>query len=91
VFRGLGAVIAEKFAAEGSNIAINYASNAEAANSLAERLKKEFGVKTAVLQGDAGVLADCKYLVHETIKAFGGIDVIIGNAVSLLLVLPRVT
>jgi NAD(P)-dependent dehydrogenase (short-subunit alcohol dehydrogenase family) len=81
----LGAVIAEKFAAEGSNVGINYASNAEAANTLAERLKKEYGVKTAVFQGDAGVLADCKYLIHETIKAFGGIDVIIGNAVSFFL------
>jgi hypothetical protein len=90
IIRGLGAVIAEKFAAEGSNVGINYASNAEAANTLAERLKKEYGVKTAVFQGDAGVLADCKYLVHETIKTFGGIDVIIGNAVGIPLYPSRV-
>jgi hypothetical protein len=36
-----------------------------------------------VIQGDAGVMADIKYMVHETIKTFGGIDVIIGNAVRI--------
>jgi len=28
------------------------------------------------------VLADCARCVQETVKAFGGIDIIIGNAVS---------
>jgi NAD(P)-dependent dehydrogenase (short-subunit alcohol dehydrogenase family) len=37
-----------------------------------------------VIQGDGGDLKDCKYMVHETIKEFGGIDVIIGNAVCLI-------
>jgi hypothetical protein len=30
---------------------------------------------------DAGVTADCVKCVQETIEAFGGIDIIIGNAV----------
>ncbi|KAF2399098.1 NAD(P)-binding protein, partial [Trichodelitschia bisporula] len=78
--RGLGAVIARKFAAEGSNVAINFVNRPEPAQELAATLAKEYGVKTVVLQGDCGVLVDCKHVVHETIKAFGGIDVIIGNA-----------
>ena len=28
------------------------------------------------------MLADCAHCVQETVKAFGGIDIIIGNAVS---------
>lgn len=32
---------------------------------------------------DAGVLADCARCVQETVKAFGGIDIIIGNACSI--------
>jgi len=44
-------VIGEKFAAEGCNIAINYASNKDAADKLAEKLQSEFKVKTAVIQG----------------------------------------
>jgi NAD(P)-dependent dehydrogenase (short-subunit alcohol dehydrogenase family) len=81
--RGLGAKIAEKFASEGANVVINYSANETAASELAARLKSEYGVQTHIVQGDAGVTADIKYLVHETIKTLGGIDVIIGNAVSL--------
>jgi hypothetical protein len=29
------------------------------------------------------VIAECNNLVEETIKAFGGLDVIIGNAVRI--------
>jgi hypothetical protein len=48
--RGLGAVVAEKFAAEGSNVAINFANQEEPAVKLAERLKKDYGVKTTVIR-----------------------------------------
>ena len=49
--RGLGALVAEKFAAEGSNVAINYVTNAERGNETAEKIEKEFKVKTMVIQG----------------------------------------
>lgn len=49
--RGLGAAIAEKFAAEGSNVAINFANREQPAVELAERLKTEYGIKTTVIQG----------------------------------------
>jgi NAD(P)-dependent dehydrogenase (short-subunit alcohol dehydrogenase family) len=49
--RGLGAAIVEKFAAEGSNVAINFANREQPAVELAERLKKEYGIKTTVIQG----------------------------------------
>ena len=50
-FRGLGAAIAEKFAAEGSNVAINFVNREEPAIGLAERLKRDYDVKTTVIQG----------------------------------------
>lgn len=49
--RGLGVSIAEKFAAEGCNIAINYLSSEQAANDLALRLQSEYNIKTATIQG----------------------------------------
>lgn len=49
--RGLGAVVAEKFAAEGSNIVINYVSNKEAADQVTAKIEKEHKVKVAVVQG----------------------------------------
>lgn len=49
--RGLGALVAEKFAAEGSNVAINYNSNKAAADNVASEISSKYGVKTIVIQG----------------------------------------
>jgi len=54
--RGLGALLAEKFAKEGCNIAINYASREEPARELAKKIEKECGIKTCVLQGVSGMM-----------------------------------
>jgi NAD(P)-dependent dehydrogenase (short-subunit alcohol dehydrogenase family) len=75
--------VCEKFAAQGCNIAINYFSNADAAKQLSEKIKKEHNVKTIVIQGDGGVLNDCKSMVQDTVKEFGGLDILIGNAVRV--------
>jgi len=78
--RGLGAEITRRFAAEGCNIAINYANNEKAANDLAKEVEQKHNVKTTIIQGDATNLADCSRCIQETIKQFGGIDIIIANA-----------
>lgn len=49
--RGLGALVAEKFAAEGCNIAINYVSNSERAEQTAKKIEKEYKAKTVIVQG----------------------------------------
>lgn len=49
--RGLGALVAEKFAIEGSNVAINYVSNKEAADKVASDITIKYNVKTIVIQG----------------------------------------
>ncbi|KAK5107908.1 hypothetical protein LTR62_000568 [Meristemomyces frigidus] len=77
---GLGAEICRKFAAEGCNIAINYANNEVPAQDLAKEIEETYKVKTLILKGDCGVMAECASCVQDTIKAFGGIDGIIGNA-----------
>ena len=78
--RGLGAEVARKFAAEGSNIAINYANNEEPAQKLSKEIQDKHGVKTTVIKGDGTNMEDCKRCVQDTVKAFGGIDIIIANA-----------
>ncbi|MCJ1299270.1 hypothetical protein MMC08_002062 [Hypocenomyce scalaris] len=78
--RGLGALVAEKFAAEGCSIAINYVSNADRAKQTAEKLEKEYNAKTVLVQGDVGVLADCDRTIKESISGLGGLDIIIANA-----------
>ena len=51
MIRGLGALSVEKFASEGSNIAINYMSNKETADKLASDVANKYNVKTVVIQG----------------------------------------
>jgi len=75
--KGLGAVICKKFAQEGCNVAINFSSDSEAADKLAEELK-EYGGKVFTIKADAGSMADCARCVQETIKALGGLDILIG-------------
>lgn len=49
--RGLGALLCERFAAEGCNIVVNYVSNESAAKELTEKLEKEYSVKSCIIQG----------------------------------------
>ncbi|KAK6431858.1 hypothetical protein LTR95_011977 [Oleoguttula sp. CCFEE 5521] len=77
--RGLGAEIARKFAAEGANVAINYANNEEPARKLAAELEENHKVKTAVIKADCGNMAEVTACVQEATKTFGGLDIIIGN------------
>jgi len=76
----LGAEIVRKFAAEGCNVAINYASSRDAAEKLAQEVQEKHSIKTAVLKGDTTSMDDCKKCVQDTVDAFGGIDGIIANA-----------
>lgn len=78
--RGLGAVVCVKFAKEGANVAITYMANKARAEQVAKECESH-GVKTLLMQADGGSSADCTRVVEETSKQFGGLDVIIGNAV----------
>ncbi|RFU77890.1 hypothetical protein TARUN_4358 [Trichoderma arundinaceum] len=69
-----------KFAEEGANVAINYVSNEEAAQKIADSLEKEFSCKAFVIKGDAEKREDNVRLVQETVKNLGGLDIIVANA-----------
>ncbi|MDI1487296.1 MAG: hypothetical protein OHK93_006565 [Ramalina farinacea] len=73
-------MIAEKFAGEGCNVAINYMASKDAAQQLAERIGKQYGIKTALLQGDVAIQSDCHKLVDETVDSLGGLDILVSNA-----------
>jgi NAD(P)-dependent dehydrogenase (short-subunit alcohol dehydrogenase family) len=51
MYRGLGALVAEKFAAEGSNVAINYVSNEDRAKETAAKIESQYKVKVVIIQG----------------------------------------
>ncbi|KAK1138755.1 hypothetical protein N8T08_002020 [Aspergillus melleus] len=78
--RGLGAVVAQKFAAEGCNVAINYVSSKDAAEKLASDLQSQYNVKAITIQGDASLQSDCSRAVKTTIEQLGGLDIVVSNA-----------
>ncbi|KAL8694742.1 MAG: hypothetical protein Q9218_000668 [Villophora microphyllina] len=75
-----GALLAEKFAAEGCNVAINYNASEDRAKQVAEKIKKTYSVTVIIVKGDQGILVDCENTVQKTIDGLGGIDIIVSNA-----------
>ena len=77
--RGIGNEIAKKFAKEGCNLVLNYASD----STDVEKIKSEFdeyGIDVLVLKADVSVFEDCENLVKEAIAKFGKIDILVNNA-----------
>jgi NAD(P)-dependent dehydrogenase (short-subunit alcohol dehydrogenase family) len=79
--RGLGALVAEKFAAEGCHVAINYVANHERARDTARKINQACKTKAVIIQGDVGLLADCERIIQEALSKLGGLDIIVSNAV----------
>lgn len=50
-FSGIGALVAERFASEGANVAINYVSNEERAKETESKITSQYNVKTTIIQG----------------------------------------
>lgn len=78
--RGLGALVAQKYAAEGCNVAINYLSSKDVAEELASSLRTQYGVNAVTVQGDASRRQDCSNAIKTTIEQLGGLDIVVSNA-----------
>src|ERR1700753_3333320 len=81
--RGIGAVIARRFAQDGPKVVVNYASSATEANAVVEEIKKAGGDAIAV-QADVSKKQDSITLFDATEKAFGNADILINNAGLIL-------
>src|SRR5690606_3019544 len=77
--RGLGKAIAERYAALGADIVVNYAGNKAAADEVVSNIKAT-GVKVISVQADMSKVADIERLFAEAKKAFGKIDIVVANA-----------
>lgn len=80
---GIGAAIARGFAGEGAAVAIHYFSGAEPAKKLAAEIAAAGG-KAVTVGGDVRKLKDAASIVEDTVKAIGGIDVLVNNAGGLV-------
>lgn len=77
--RGLGKAIAERYAALGANIVLNYSRDKASADEVENNIKA-MGVKVIAVQADVSKLEDIRRLFAEAKKAFGKIDIVVANA-----------
>ena len=77
--RGIGAAVCRLAAGAGYRVAINYASNQEAAETLVAEIKAGGGEAFAV-KGDVGDEANVLSMFETVDKRFGSLDAFVNNA-----------
>jgi 3-oxoacyl-[acyl-carrier protein] reductase len=77
--KGIGASIAEYFAAEGASVVVNYASSKSGADAVVKRIAAKGG-KAIAVQADVANSPDIERLFAETKAAFGKLDILVNNA-----------
>jgi len=77
--RGLGKAIAERYAALGADIVINYSKDKASAEEVLSNISA-MGARVIAVQADVSKVADLERLFAEAKKAFGKIDIVVANA-----------
>lgn len=77
----IGRAIATAFGAEGARVAVAYHSNADGAKETAARVEQGGG-SAIVTQLDLGSQESIERSVAEATDAFGGVDVLVNNAIA---------
>lgn len=77
--RGIGAAIAERLAADGFAVVINYSGNPAPADALAAKIQANGG-QALVCKADVGDVDAVRRMFNATETTFGGVDVLINNA-----------
>ena len=77
--RGIGAAIAERLAADGFTVVINYAGSVGGAEALAGKIEKAGG-RAITAQADVSDPAAVGRMFDAADAAFGGVDVLVNNA-----------
>lgn len=77
--RGLGKAIAERYAALGADIVINYSKDKASAEEVLSNISA-MGARVIAVQADVSKVSDLERLFAEAKKAFGKIDIVVANA-----------
>jgi NAD(P)-dependent dehydrogenase (short-subunit alcohol dehydrogenase family) len=72
---GIGRAVVARYVAEGARVGVM-----ERIATRADELRSEFGDKVLGIAGDAAQFADNQRAVADTVRAFGQLDVFVGNA-----------
>jgi len=79
--QGIGAAIANSYAAAGANVVVHYRSSSESANDIVGEISKDGGSAIA-LGASLNEVGSVENLFSDAIGAFGSVDVLINNAGS---------
>jgi 3-oxoacyl-[acyl-carrier protein] reductase len=77
--RGIGRAIAQRLAADGAAVAVNYHSRSDAAEEVVAAIEAAGG-KAIALGGDVSQSQDAQRLVAQTHEQLGGLDILVNNA-----------
>ncbi len=72
---GIGRAIVDRYIEEGARVGV-----LERSAERVEQLRTDLGDSVAAIQGDVTRLMDNKRAVAETVRAFGHLDILVGNA-----------
>ncbi|MBV8341112.1 MAG: SDR family NAD(P)-dependent oxidoreductase, partial [Gammaproteobacteria bacterium] len=78
--RRVGATIARTLHTAGANVMLHYRSSSDDAAGLAAHLNQERAGSAATAECDLLRVAELPGLVAETVRAFGGLDILVNNA-----------
>jgi len=77
--QGIGAAIAQRFAAEGANVVINYNSNPAKAREVLAQIEAQGG-RGYIIGANLGDVADVRRLIADAVAHFGQLDILVNNA-----------
>jgi 3-oxoacyl-[acyl-carrier protein] reductase len=76
---GIGQAIAERLAADGAIVVVNYLRSASKARAVVAGIQGKGG-KAVAVQADMSVVADARRLVVDTVAQFSRVDILVNNA-----------
>lgn len=77
--RGIGREIALEFAKNGADVIVNFAGNADRAETVVSEIKA-IGQEAIAIQADVSNADDVQQLLKAAIEKFGKIDILVNNA-----------
>ena len=78
--RGIGEAIVYRLASLGVNVAVIYAGNVDAAESVCEKCKQQYGVKAKAYRCNVAEFSEAKDTVAKIKEDFGTAQILVNNA-----------
>src|SRR5881394_1220875 len=80
--RSIGAAIAKRLATDGAAVALTYSASPDKANEVVRSIESAGG-KALAIKADAADTEAVRLAVAKTVGTFGGIDILVNNAIAL--------